>query len=60
MYTNNQYGHRDHLGNIREVLDANGAVCQYTDYFFEEESLYYNNKWYEKITLCGDKSTNIC
>ena len=35
MYTNNQYGHRDHLGNIREVLDANGAVCQYTSYFFE-------------------------
>ena len=33
MYTNNQYGHRDHLGNIREVLDANGAVCQYTDYY---------------------------
>ena len=28
MYTNNQCGHRDHLGNIREVLDANGAVCQ--------------------------------
>ena len=36
MYTNNQYGHRDHHGNIREVLDdANGAVCQYTDYIFE-------------------------
>lgn len=33
MYTNNQCGHRDHLGNIREVLDANGAVCQYTDYY---------------------------
>ena len=33
--TNNQYGHRDRHGNIREVLDANGAVCQYTDYFFE-------------------------
>ena len=35
MYTNNQYRHRDHHGNIREVLDANGAVCLYTDYFFE-------------------------
>lgn len=35
MYTNNQYGHRDHHGNIREVLDAIGAVCQYTDYIFE-------------------------
>ena len=33
MYTNNQCGHRDHLGNLREVLDANGAVCQYTDYY---------------------------
>ena len=33
MYTNNQCGHRDHLGNIREVLDANGAVCQYTNYY---------------------------
>ena len=27
------YYNRDHLGNIREVLDANGAVCQYTDYY---------------------------
>ena len=35
MYTNNQFGHRDHHGNIREVLDAIGAVCQYTDYIFE-------------------------
>ena len=33
MYTNNQCGHRDHLGNIREVLDANGAVCQYPNYY---------------------------
>ena len=35
MYTNNQYGHRDHHGNIREAHDANEAVCPYTDYFFE-------------------------
>ena len=35
MYTNNQYGHRDHHGNIREAHDANEAVCSYTDYFFE-------------------------
>ena len=33
MYTNNQYGHRDHLGNIREGLDANESACQYTDYY---------------------------
>lgn len=27
------YYNQDHLGNIREVLDANGTVCQYTDYY---------------------------